>query len=65
MKFFVAASLLAVAIAAPSELGVRTDRPVCPYSGFANPICCATDVLGVICLDGAARKSSIDAFTTN
>ncbi|CEJ81518.1 hypothetical protein VHEMI01639 [[Torrubiella] hemipterigena] len=54
MKFFVAASLLAVAFAAPAELDTRTDRPVCPNGLFSNPLCCATDVLGVACLDGGA-----------
>lgn len=55
MKFFVAASLLAVAFAAPAELDTRTDRPVCPNGLFSNPLCCATDVLGIACLDGGAR----------
>merc|ERR1711963_889941 len=44
MKFFAAAALFAGVLAMPAaELEDRTNT---------GPVCCATDVLGVICLDG-------------
>lgn len=58
MKFFAAATLFAGVLALPAaELEDRTNTgPVCPSGLYSNPICCATDVLGVLCLDGEPRK---------
>lgn len=62
MKFFATLALVAGAIAAPATLEDRTgggsSGSVCNPGLYSNPICCATDVLGVICLDGDVRKFS-------
>jgi hypothetical protein len=56
MKFFAVAALFAGVFAMPAELEQRTEVDVCPDGLFSNPICCATDVLGLACLDGEVRK---------
>ena len=57
MKFFVVAALLTSVLAAPA-LEERTYGNYRPCHGlYSQAQCCATDVLGVLCLDGAPRKS--------
>ncbi|KAM3484484.1 hypothetical protein MY8738_002173 [Beauveria namnaoensis] len=51
MKFVVFASLIASALAVPTELAPRTGSFSCPAGLYSNPQCCATLVLGIIGLD--------------
>ncbi|KAM3541966.1 hypothetical protein ARSEF1564_005135 [Beauveria bassiana] len=51
MKFVVFASLIASALAVPTELAPRTGSYFCPLGLYSVPQCCATDVLGIIGLD--------------
>lgn len=63
MKFFAVAALFTSVLAAPA-LEDRTNGSYqpCPSGLFSQPRCCATDVLGLACLDGDVRKYSLFVF---
>ncbi|EJP68175.1 hydrophobin-like protein [Beauveria bassiana ARSEF 2860] len=59
MKSVVFASLIASALAVPTELAPRTDvSSLCPAGLYSVPQCCATDILGVARLDCKAPKQT-------
>ncbi|KAM3526027.1 hypothetical protein MY4038_007016 [Beauveria bassiana] len=58
MKFVVFASLIASALAVPTELAPRTGSSFCPLGLYSVPQCCATDVLGLVRLDCKAPKQT-------
>ncbi|KAF1729825.1 Hydrophobin-1 [Beauveria bassiana] len=62
MKFVVFASLIASALAVPTELAPRTDVFSCPLALYSNPQCCAALVLGVIGLDSNQTPRNADDF---
>ncbi|KAJ6789907.1 hypothetical protein PWT90_03421 [Aphanocladium album] len=60
MKFFAVAALFAGALAAPTEMEVRTNTPVnlCPNGLYSNPVCADVDVLGILCLNSQSPSET-------
>ncbi|ATY60554.1 Hydrophobin 2 [Cordyceps militaris CM01] len=61
MQVLLIATLVASVLAAPTEVSPQTSGGgggggggggVCRGFLYSNPICCATDILGLACLDG-------------
>lgn len=59
MKFIAVAALFAGALAAPTEIDIRTNNPsgpLCNPGLYSNPVCADVDVLGVACLNSVTRE---------
>jgi hypothetical protein len=54
MQLIILLTLFATAMAVPADMIARAG--VCSGDLFSYPLCCLSDVLGIACLDGEARK---------